>query len=181
MANSVFCVNTHSKEFKDTAKRLDVNEGQLEATLHEYFNRDDVTDKETYPSDEYLKEQWYGKPFVGSEDQIRLWEDYYSSPVTAQSKESAESFRNYVSQFFLPSSIGIIKNSNGTYTIQIAKPLSRKSLLWRGVPHRPTIDSEGNLVLRPSYDNLFGGYGISFANDEDAANQYGRRQTKDLI
>ena len=119
MANSVFCVNTHSKEFKDTAKRLDVSEGQLESTLHEYFNREDITDKETYPSDEYLKEQWYGKPFVGSEEQVELLDKYYSKPILAETQTSARALVEHLSQFFPADSIGIKQKNNGSFEIKV--------------------------------------------------------------
>ena len=127
MANSVFCVNTHSKEFKDTAKRLDVNEGQLEATLHEYFNREDVTDKETYPSDEYLKEQWYGKPFVGSKEQAELISKYYNKPILAETQSSAESLVKHLSQFFPADSVGVKQKSNGSFEVTIGRLTLRNS------------------------------------------------------
>ena len=119
MANSVFCVNTPSEEFKDTAKRLDVSEGQLETTLHEYFNREDVTDKETYPSDEYLKEQWQGKPFVGSGEQVELLDKYYSKPIFAETQSSVRALVEHLSQFFPIDSIGIKQKNNGSFEVKV--------------------------------------------------------------
>ena len=46
------CVNTHSKEFKDTAKRLNISEEFLETIAHEYENTEG--NEGSFPSDSYI-------------------------------------------------------------------------------------------------------------------------------
>ena len=49
--------------------------------------------------------------------------------------------------------------------------------LYRGQSAKPIIDSDGNLVLKATYDNLWKGYGLSFANSEEYAEDYGKRSS----
>ena len=67
-----FCVNTHSQEFKDTAKRLGVSEFELGQIAYKYGNQSETYGQ--FPSDEYVKEQLNGVPnYNASEAQAELW------------------------------------------------------------------------------------------------------------
>jgi len=53
-----------------------------------------------------------------------------------------------------------------------------KNSLYRGQESKPIIDKNGNLVLVVSYDSLFKSEGISFADNEEMAKDYGLRYSK---
>ena len=60
---------------------------------------------------------------------------------------------------------------------KIAPKKEFKKTLYRGQSAKPIIDSDGNLVLKATYDNLWKGYGLSFANSEEYAEDYGKRSS----
>ena len=53
-----FCVNIKSPQFKETAKRLDISDGQLELIAHEYINL--VSNPDSFPSDEFIRSRFEG-------------------------------------------------------------------------------------------------------------------------
>jgi hypothetical protein len=53
-----------------------------------------------------------------------------------------------------------------------------KNSLFRGQALNPKIDSAGNLILKPTYEQLSKDYGISFADNYDLAYRYGKRNSK---
>ena len=60
---------------------------------------------------------------------------------------------------------------------KVAPKKEFKKTLYRGQSAKPIIDSDGNLVLKATYDNLWKGYGLSFANSEEYAEDYGKRSS----
>ena len=76
-----FCVNIKSPQFKETAKRLDISEGQLEEIAHKYMNSEGTENQ--FPSDEYIMRQVSGQPDAqASESEVKLWKERYSKPQT---------------------------------------------------------------------------------------------------
>lgn len=66
--------------------------------------------------------------------------------------------------------------SSVTTTISENKTFTNS--LYRGQEIEPMIDKDGNLVLVVTYDSLFKSKGISFANNEMMAKDYGLRYSK---
>ena len=62
--------------------------------------------------------------------------------------------------------------------IKIAPKREFKNSLFRGQSSAPKIDKNGNLILTPTYDELSKNTGVSFANVESAAEEYGHRYSK---
>lgn len=171
---AAFCVNTHSKLFKDTAKKLDISEDQLELIAYKYGNQGETFGK--FPSDEYILSSLQGKQDVNaSESQVELWNLRYSQPRVFETIEEANQFIQDTQEYFDKDSIVLTTTNDGKFRVSVAKPKTENDFLWRGIPGKPIIDADGNLVLRAGYDNLFKGYGISFATREGPAYQYGRR------
>ncbi len=96
----------------------------------------------------------------------------------------------------LASNVELIKNifgaqnvvtwisDDGIPHIKIAGLLEQrifKHSLFRGQSNLPKIDDQGNLILQATYDNLWKGYGLSFANEYQSAESYGRRVSRDPI
>ena len=83
-----FCVNISSKEFKDTAKRLDISEASLENIVHSYMNTEG--NEGTFPSDSYILSRVEGTPITEiSENGLKLIEKKYSQPITVNTYEDA--------------------------------------------------------------------------------------------
>ena len=59
------CINTSTREFKETAQRLNIHPDNLELVLHKFIN--DPSRSREVPSDlEIIKELW-GTPFIASD------------------------------------------------------------------------------------------------------------------
>lgn len=123
MAN-VLCV-TRNDQFKGTAQRINMNEEQLEGILHEYFNADTTTDKETYPSDEYILSQVQGKPFFGSAEQVELWNTQYSQPINIATREELEAVKTDLQRFFPAEGIGVKQNQDGSFEVSVKEPTEK--------------------------------------------------------
>ena len=123
MAN-VLCV-TRDSRFKETAQRINMNEEQLEGILHEYFNADTTTDKETYPSDEYILSQVQGKPFFGSAEQVELRNTQYSQPINVSTREELEAIKTDLQRFFPAEGIGVKQNQDGSFEISVKEPTEK--------------------------------------------------------
>lgn len=177
MAANVLCV-IRDDGFKDTAKRLNISENQLEGILHEYFNDPAVVDKKTYPSDKFILSKVQGQPFLGDENQVYLWNQKYNKPIQAANVQELNALKEHLEQFFPPESIGVKENADGTYTVTVSKPRTEHDFLWRGTSSVPTIDANGNLILKPFTDSLWKSFGISFATNLENAYNYGRRSSK---
>lgn len=122
---AVFCVNTHSKQFKETAKRLNISEGQLELIAHEYGNLEGMNGE--FPSDEYIQSKFEGKPLQNaSQVTIDIWNLRYSTPQLFNTREEYESAKLEAMQYFPESSIGDKKTFDGKYELSIAEPVDSK-------------------------------------------------------
>lgn len=139
MAANVLCV-TRDGKFRDTAKRLDISENQLEGILHEYFNDPAVVDKETYPSDEFILSKVQGQPFLGDENQVYLWNQKYNQPIQAANVQELNALKEHLEQFFPPESIGVKENANGTYTVVVSKPRTEQDSLLKDINSEPITD-----------------------------------------
>jgi len=122
------CVNTNSKEFKDTAKRLDISESSLENIVHEYMNTEGNVN--SFPSDSYILSKVTGEPLTEiSEKAQKLIDLKYSRPFVVDTYEEARAIANEMSQYFDPKHIGIKENHSGKYEVSLA---AMKTLIKEG-------------------------------------------------
>lgn len=117
---AAFCVNTHSKLFKDIAKRLGVSEFELEQIAYKYGNQEGTFGQ--FPSDEYIKEQLDGVPnYNASEAQAELWKLRYSTPREFDTLEELNAAKKDALQYFDNNSIRSFVNADGKYELRIGK------------------------------------------------------------
>lgn len=123
---ATFCVNINSKQFKDTAKRLDISEGQLELIAHEYGNIEGQIGE--FPSDEYILSKVNGRSEENAlPSTIDLWNKRYQEPQTFDTFEEFEKAKHAAMNFFPEYSIGVKKTAEGKYEMRVAEPLPNRS------------------------------------------------------
>lgn len=123
---AAFCVNTHSKLFKDTAKRLDISDDILELIAYKYGNQEGTFGK--FPSDEYILNSLEGKQDVNaSEAQIRLWELRYSQPRVFETIEEANQFVQDTQEYFDNDSIVLTTTNDGKFRVSVAEPFNQEA------------------------------------------------------
>ena len=116
----VFCVNTHSREFKNTAKRLNISEAFLEKIIHEYINTEG--NAEAFPSDSYIQSKVSGEPLTGiSEKAQKLIDSKYSRPITVDNYTDAQAVMADMAQYFDPKHIGLKETYDGKYEVTLAE------------------------------------------------------------
>ena len=115
------CVNTNSKEFKDTVSRLDVHPDNLEAVLHKFLNTED-----RFPTDAEIMQELQGKPWITSNYTEILWWN------SAKAEKRTVTFGNLVSamneyqtnrDMFPTGSTTMYRNSKGEYVVSIGTPI----------------------------------------------------------
>ena len=113
------CVNTNSKEFKDTAKRLNVHPSALEGVVHEFINT--KGNEDSFPSDDYIQKRLKGEAVKISAEDLEL--------CTLKGWRNTQYFGNYNAminqmtemQKFLPEGMVIGgRDHDGNYTISLA-------------------------------------------------------------
>lgn len=138
------CVNTNSKEFKDTAKRLNVHPSALEGVVHEFINT--KGNEELFPSDDYIQKRLKGEAVKISAEDLEL--------CTLKGWRNTQYFGNYNAminqmtemQKFLPEGMVIGgRDHDGNYTISLAP------LILDGVKLTPIRQEyQGKLIYSPS-------------------------------
>ena len=117
---AAFCINTHSQEFKDTAKRLGVSQFELEQIAYKYGNQEGTFGQ--FPSDEYIKEQLDGVPnYNATEAQAGLWKMRYSTPREFDTLEELNAAKKDALQYFDDSSVHSFVNADGKYELRIGR------------------------------------------------------------
>lgn len=117
---AAFCVNTHSRLFKDTAKRLGVSEFELEQIAYKYGNQEGTFGQ--FPSDEYIKEQLDGVPnYNASEAQAELWKMRYSTPREFDTLEELSAAKKDALQYFGDESVHSFVNADSKYELRVAE------------------------------------------------------------
>lgn len=138
------CVNTNSKEFKDTAKRLNVHPSALEGIVHEFINT--KGNEDLFPSDDYIQKRLKGEAVKISAEDLEL--------CTLKGWRNTQYFGNYNAmvnqmtemQKFLPKGMVIGgRDHAGNYTISLAP------LVLDGVKLTPIRQEyQGKLIYSPS-------------------------------
>ena len=120
---AAFCVNTHSRLFKDTAKRLDISEDQLELIAYKYGNQEGTFGK--FPTDEYILDSLQGKQDINaSKAQVELWNLRYSQPRVFETIEEANQFIQDTQEYFDNDSIVLTTTNDGKFRVSVAEPYS---------------------------------------------------------
>ena len=115
------CVNTNSKEFKDTASKLDVHPDNLEAVVHKFLNTED-----RFPTDAEIMQELQGKPWTTSDDGVVMWWNRVrggSRTVTFGNLASAMSEYQANRALFPIGSTTMYRNSKGEYVVSIGTPI----------------------------------------------------------
>lgn len=128
-----FCVNTSSPIFKETAKRLDISDGQLELIAHEYINQ--VLNPDSFPSDEFIRSRFEGVSEIGaSQKTVELWNKSYSTPKVFDNYASFRTARDKAIRFFGDRAVGTRVTQNGKLVLNVAKPNEdSSSIFFNGV------------------------------------------------
>ena len=117
---AAFCINTHSQEFKDTAKRLGVSQFELEQIAYKYGNQEGTFGQ--FPSDDYIKEQLNGVPnYNATEAQAELWKLRYSTPREFDTLEELNAAKKDALQYFEDESVHSFVNADGKYELRVAE------------------------------------------------------------
>lgn len=123
-----FCVNIKSKQFKDTAARLGISEGQLELIAHKYGNSEGTYGQ--FPSDNYIMGQVIGRPELNADENIvRIWHERYQNAQTFATAEELSAAKTEALRFFEESSIGTTTLPDGRLQMVVAEPNSTEEPL----------------------------------------------------
>lgn len=123
-----FCVNIKSKQFKDTAARLGLSEGQLELIAHKYGNSEGTYGQ--FPSDNYIMGQVIGRPELNADENIvRIWHERYQNAQTFATAEELNAAKTEALRFFEESSIGTTTLPDGRLQMVVAEPNSTEEPL----------------------------------------------------
>lgn len=133
------CVNISSKEFKDTAKRLNVSSENLETIVNEIQNS--LNDPDYFPSDEEIVERLHGTSFKASDAQAQLYElKNLGTPQEFSNLAAAMRQVSELQQWFPDEAVKCYKNANGIYEVHVARPISEKALR-EGNDYTPEMQS----------------------------------------
>lgn len=123
-----FCVNTKSPQFKETASRLGISEGQLELIAHKYGNQEGTYGQ--FPSDNYIVAQMLGTPELNADESIvRLWNTEYQQAQVFDSVEELEKARAEALKYFDESSVRVTTLQSGKMMLNVAEPNSTEEPL----------------------------------------------------
>ena len=147
-----FCVNIHAPEFKETAKRLDISEGQLDNILHEYFNKYYVEGTEQrYPSDAYILNKTIGKRnYNATQSEIEVWKAKYSTPQTFNSRAEFIKAKTKAMDFFPAESIGVRETADDKYVMTIAEPFDSKAYQEEISAIKEKAQQDGTFMKAPN-------------------------------
>ena len=121
---AVFCVNRSSTKFKETAKRLNIDSNQLELIVHEYINS--VGEANAFPSDDYIQSKVLGKQTVVTPSVFKVWQQFYSTSQTFNSREELDKAIARAETIFDKSAIGIKVNNDGSYVMNVKQPVNEE-------------------------------------------------------
>ena len=121
-----FCVNIKSSQFKETAKRLDISEGQLELIAHEYINL--VSNPDSFPSDEFIRSRFEGISELNAPQKVvELWNKMYSVPKVFSDYSSFRTARDKAIRYFGDKAVGTRVTQDGKLVLSVAKPNEQSS------------------------------------------------------
>ena len=121
-----FCVNIKSPQFKETAKRLDISDGQLELIAHEYINL--VSNPDSFPSDEFIRSRFEGISELNAPQKVvELWNKMYSVPKVFSDYPSFRAARDKAIRYFGDKAVGTRVTQDGKLVLNVAKPNEKSS------------------------------------------------------
>ena len=145
----VFCVNTTSKEFKDTSKRLNIHPSSLEVCVHLFQNSSfakeqlDATDQLPFPSDDYIREFFSLGNTQSGKAAIDNWvEEYGATDGRVTGKQFAEALQEYPSEALH----SYVDNQGNRVNIVSRPAINNLSELKYFLQKLNIIDEDGNLL-----------------------------------
>lgn len=117
------CVNTNSKEFKETVSRLDVHPNNLEIIAYKYLNTEG-----RFPTDTEIMNGLRGKPFEATMDDFKGYTQklLYTPIVCGNAETAMRQARNLRAIFGANNdAVSVYRNSKGEYVVSVGTPKSR--------------------------------------------------------
>lgn len=117
---AVNCVNTKTKEFKEAAHNLNISEATLETIVFDFQNTEGNENK--FPDDSYIVSKLYGEREEVGKNVFDLYQQEYQQPKVFLTREALQEGMAEATQYFHPKSVTAYQNSDGKYTMVVAKP-----------------------------------------------------------
>lgn len=119
------CVNTSHKEFKELARKLDIEDSFLRTIIYEFQNAD-PTNVNVFPSEDYIRNKLTGINTAIGENQIKLWEQFYYENQVFDSEQELNKAIDKAKSFFPASAITSWKTQDNKFVLKIAEPKVRQ-------------------------------------------------------
>ena len=114
-----------------------------------------------------------------SQERLKGIQEVFNSNPELSKIGDAFSYAIYLDTIFPNSKVKDIVNVT---SVESTRKEDKKNIfnnsLWRGQATKPIIDKNGNLVLKPSYEELSKDYGKSFSTSINTASDYGHRYSQ---
>ena len=123
------CVNTSHKEFKELARKLDIDDSSLELIIYKFQNAD-PNNVNVFPSEEYIRSKLTGVNYASSKAQKELWKKVYNKDFKFNSSEELNKAIETAKNYFNPEAITVWKNREGNYVMRVADPENIKEDLY---------------------------------------------------
>ena len=143
------CVNTSHKEFKELARKLDIDDSSLELIIYKFQNAD-PNNVNVFPSEEYIRSKLTGVNYASSKAQKELWKKVYNKDFKFNSSEELNKAIETAKKYFNSEAITVWKNREGNYVMRVADPKNIKEDLYekelQDILAKAPRDKEGRLL-----------------------------------
>lgn len=143
------CVNTSHKEFKELARKLDIDDSSLELIIYKFQNAD-PNNVNVFPSEEYIRSELTGVNYASSKAQKELWKKVYNKDFKFNSSEELNKAIETAKKYFNSEAITVWKNREGNYVMRVATPENIKEDLYekelQDILAKAPRDKEGRLL-----------------------------------
>ena len=143
------CVNTSHKEFKELARKLDIEDSFLRTIIYEFQNAD-PTNVNVFPSEEYIIQKLTGINPITSPAQMALWEKYYFEVLKFDSEKKFDAALENAKKFFPSRAITTWKTRDGKIALKVAEPNNYRENLYeeeiQDILAKAPRDKEGRLL-----------------------------------
>ena len=143
------CVNTSHKEFKELARKLDIDDSSLELIIYKFQNAD-PNNVNVFPSEEYIRSKLTGVNYASSKAQKELWKKVYNKDFKFNSSEELNKAIETAKKYFNSEAITVWKNREGNYVMRVADPENIKEDLYekelQDILAKAPRDKEGRLL-----------------------------------
>lgn len=148
------CVNTSHKEFKELARKLDIEDSFLRTIIYEFQNAD-PTNVNVFPSEEYIIQKLTGINPITSPAQMALWEKYYFEVLKFDSEKEFDAALENAKKFFPSRAITTWKTRDGKIALKVAEPNNyRENLYEEDISEKNVNTKQRDLKLEKIAKNL---------------------------